>query len=196
MQQRLVVVSWVLASALAVGCASDSNKSGGNTPAPSGAAGFTGAAGTLGAPSGAAGSVASTGGDPACMSAFTAQGQSADCAACACTMCAAEVSALSVSAEFQQKAQAVVDCGRANCCAGTACYCGTDLAGCVTGTPSGPCVAQIEAAAGAMGAAGVTGPCADSTNACGAASALGLCLTGDPATMVVGKCPACAPTCM
>ena len=114
-------------------------------------------------------------------------------------MCVAEATAFdALAADVKAKAQAIIDCGRMKCCSGTDCYCGAGVAvaACAMALPpTSACVAAIEAGAGVAGLAMIAAPCADKTNACGAASALGACLTGNPAAMIAAKCPDCVPTC-
>jgi hypothetical protein len=69
------------------------------------------------------------------------------CAKCSCTSCADTYLACidNADATVNQKCNAVLECARKNRCFGTDCYCGTAL---FCTPPSGPCVKEIEAAAG------------------------------------------------
>lgn len=202
---------------LAVGCgSSDSGGSGtggatatGGTLATGGtmAAAGTGAmAGTGGAAGTAATNMPLPLTDPmvmACVTDAVGRGNTQSCAECACQNCLPEVQAVydNPDADFTMKAGALVTCGQTTCCASTSCYCGSDVIACIM-TPAGPCVAEVEAAAGGMGVLGVMTPCGDPTTACGAANAFGRCVTGDPMPLsgmpIPGKCTAecmmCTPT--
>ena len=99
---------------------------------------------------------------------------------------------------FGELAQAVITCGDGACCQGTGCYCGDpiDLLACAT-APAGACIPEIEAAAGegVTGLLGIATPAADPSTALGAATALGVCLTGNPmpstgGAPIEGKCTA------
>jgi hypothetical protein len=65
------------------------------------------------------------------------------CAACLCTNCNAEVTAM----KGDDKAQALFDCGKTMNCSGTCCFCGSATCG-LDNYRMGPCAAQTEAAAG------------------------------------------------
>jgi hypothetical protein len=145
----------------------------------------------------------------ACVDRAMAMGTDQACSECTCQFCMEEADAIYLATDptLAAQSQAIVDCARANCCAGATCYCQTsadgsmiDLTACLTTSPAGPCVAEIEAAAGGQGIAFVTGPCEDPNNGCGAANALGRCATGDPSPIsgpvIVGHCTDVCMMCM
>lgn len=193
------MMAWIVCVGLLGACGDDDDSAG--AAAGTGMAGATATGGTMaaggmtGGTMGTAGTMAAgAGGGDTCVADFMASGRTMECAQCACTMCATQAADLAAGdATFQMNARAILDCAVANCCSGTNCYCGDDVAAC-TSAPAGACVQQVETAAGATGLAGIAGPCGDKTNACGAASLLGRCLTGDAISGTMGMCPACEPT--
>jgi mono/diheme cytochrome c family protein len=90
----------------------------------------------------------------ACVNATTRAGESKLCASCECGSCTAATQACVASGNAARDAScaALATCQHANGCVGDACYCGTGLAAvtCFL-VPLGPCVAQIDAAAGGHG---------------------------------------------
>ncbi len=78
-----------------------------------------------------------------------------DCEMCTCLSCTSEYLACrdNSNQNDDSKCNAVLICSRANNCVGGPCYCGNDTTGtCGYGTtgPQGPCVHEIESAAGAL----------------------------------------------
>jgi cysteine-rich repeat protein len=72
------------------------------------------------------------------------------CTICACTRCGGEGRACTVRGSPARSAgcRALAACIRVNDCSTIDCYCGSDLAGCVSGMPTGPCRAEVEATVG------------------------------------------------
>lgn len=187
-----------LAACIALGCGDSGGDEGGGSGGTSSGTGGTmagttasGTGGTMAGTSGTSGATA----DPQCVADAMARGDSQTCAECACANCADEVAAVyePIDPTSGPLSQAVIACGRENCCRGTESYCGKpiDLLACSMAA-KGPCVAPIETAAGAMGLLAIAGPAADPTTPLGAATALGYCLTGNPMSssgmVVMGKC--------
>jgi hypothetical protein len=105
-----------------------------------------------------------------CIAAATADGRTGACPECGCMKCLAEVMNCQ-----DDGCQAVVTCGQAAGCSGSACYCGegVDPINCaIFPGPSGPCINEIETASGLVAA----GTC--ETKTC--ASALSMLATTDP----------------
>ena len=132
----------------------------GGAPVTGGAPATGGAPITGGAP--ATGGLPATGGTPAtggapnmdverCLT-FSEQSTPSACESCACSQCtqAALDCFDSGDATRDQHCQAIVRCGQANGCSGVDCYCGAmDVTMCqMATTPGGPCVSEIQAAAG------------------------------------------------
>ncbi|HKU39954.1 MAG TPA: DUF4215 domain-containing protein [Polyangiales bacterium] len=89
--------------------------------------------------------------DAMCKSEITCQGlQDNLCELCTCTQCGARGGGCAgmFSADRVQKCLAVSACIRESKCSLVDCYCGTDVASCLSGNPKGPCRMQVEEAAG------------------------------------------------
>ncbi len=109
------------------------------------------------------------------------------CEECACSSCTTEMDACKAlagnaaegPAAGQPKSelcQAVVRCGQAAGCRGTACYCGTaDLVSCLTGSADGPCMAEINAAAETTDVVTLQGRQTSTTYAVGLANQVSTC---------------------
>jgi hypothetical protein len=73
------------------------------------------------------------------------------CVECGCQHCTERLADCydSDDADRNAKCSAVVECGQRSGCSGATCYCGDQpLADCVSAGPAGPCVQEIETAAG------------------------------------------------
>jgi len=196
----------------------------GGSPTTGGMGGMTGGAGGMmtggmgGMTGGMGGTTGGTGGGSvevtdtaSCIAAAAADGRTGACPECGCMKCLAEVMNCQ-----DEGCQAVVTCGQAAGCSGSACYCGegVDALTCAfypaTAGPSGPCVTEIETASGLV-ANGMceTKACAsllsmlsttDPNNAVQRARALSICTQGQPfaaatpatpeAPEIIGMCEA------
>lgn len=215
-----IAKAWWIALCLglaALACGDDSGGGGGTGAAGTGTAAAPATGGT-GAATGGTGAGMTAAGTSAplpltdpmvmtCVSDALGRGETQACSECVCTNCLTEAQNVYMNPDATKAmtAQGVVTCCQNACSRGTPCYCGetngmVDLAACAM-TPMGPCVMEIEAAAGAMGLIGVAGPAADPTTALGIANAFGNCVLGNPmptmGAAIVGKCEAeCSRTCM
>jgi hypothetical protein len=72
------------------------------------------------------------------------------CGACVCGRCGLRSGGCTILGDPMRSAScsAVVACIRKNSCAIVECYCGPNERTCLAGSPSGPCKAEIELAAG------------------------------------------------
>jgi hypothetical protein len=101
------------------------------------------------------------------------------CAACECRHCAEQVLDCVASGDEGDKGDAqcaaVLDCGHEHHCTAIDCYCGNaSLVACAV-SPHGPCVTQIQAAAGTSDATAVYEAQMDGDGPVGRAAALGSC---------------------
>jgi cysteine-rich repeat protein len=109
------------------------------------------------------------------------------CQECSCTSCATQIAACEGAtgvaaagpAAGTSKAElctAVVRCGQASGCRGSACFCGTaDLVSCLLGMGNGPCQPEIFAAAETDDPATVSGRQQDNNFAIGLSNAVSTC---------------------
>jgi cysteine-rich repeat protein len=106
-------------------------------------------------------------------------GASDACALCSCANCtqAALDCYGASSADEVTRCKGLVDCGVANKCTGNACYCGAGVSDltCLFGGPAGPCIPQVEAAAGSTNPFTIQTLSTDLTSPLGRADALGSC---------------------
>jgi hypothetical protein len=163
-----------------------------------------GSAGTEAGSAGSAGTMMIADGgvtdSASCIAAAAADGRTGACPECGCMKCLAEIMNCQ-----DEGCQAVVACGQASGCSGSACYCGAgvDAIACafypVTAGPSGPCINEIESASGLV-AAGTCNPkeCAsplsmlatsDPDNAVQRARALSICTQGQPFAAATAATP-------
>jgi hypothetical protein len=147
--------------------------------------------GGTGMTGGAGGSTAGSGGMSAPSACLELLGQSDACGQCVCNQCE-ELVTSALGGANAAEARAVLDCGVANCCVGTDCYCGTgvDLITCYV-SQTGPCISQIEMAAGTTDPFTINSACTGTGSACGRARALAACIQGDPNTATAAMCPEC-----
>lgn len=170
------------------------SNTGGATPGTGGAAPSTGgsAPSTGGSMPTTGGTTASGGTPPATGGAPPAgTGGSADfdrcvaltqdnaCTRCVCGPCQAQALACGAGTDAARNASctAIVNCGMAQHCSSTDCYCGigqTDLSVCQT-APAGPCMSEIQAAAGSSDFQTIANDLADTTHAINLANAVGTC---------------------
>jgi cysteine-rich repeat protein len=107
----------------------------------------------------------------------TAQVDGDECAECVCNQCGTETAACyeRENPEEVRLCDDLAHCVRATWCNGIACYCGSDLFGCTLGNPTGPCRAQVQAAAGTNSPSAVLERASDMNSPFGRAIALGSC---------------------
>jgi hypothetical protein len=99
------------------------------------------------------------------------------CDDCQCSACADPLVTCRASGDAAADAScgAVLDCGLANGCSGIDCYCGSaSLLACAS-SPPGPCVPEIQAAAGTADPFVIVGMIGSTDNAVGRALAVGDC---------------------
>lgn len=123
-----------------------------------------------------------TGCDASCRSLFSPEQRSCieqlagddECARCTCLNCTNAFVACNTAGDEATNAActAVLDCSRQNNCVGAPCYCG-ESAFCVT--PRGPCIREIELAAGTSDPLAVEAQRADPNTTLGRAYAADLC---------------------
>jgi hypothetical protein len=113
----------------------------------------------------------------------------AACERCACFNCTQEVVDCRGDADAtrRMRCDALVTCGLQNDCDGLGCYCGTaNLIACGTGSANGPCIPEVELAAGpSTNPLEINDRQRDPTYALGRANLLGAC--------AVQKCPDVCP---
>jgi len=100
-----------------------------------------------------------------------------DCEHCACLNCTTQSLNCRDSGDSALDAacESIVACARAADCVGPVCYCGTaDVFTCIT-APNGPCIAEIQAAAGTTDSIAIESQRVDATTAVGRADILGNC---------------------
>ncbi len=177
-----------------------SMNTGGASTSTGGASTSTGGASMGGAPPSAGGTTPSTGGTPAAtggaMTPMTGGAPSGGagstdfdrcvaltkddaCTRCVCSSsCQAAALACGASSDTTRNAACtrIVECGMAQHCTNIPCYCGPsgDLTACQT-APAGPCVAEIQAAAGSSDFATVAAALTDVNHAVNLANAVGDC---------------------
>lgn len=100
-----------------------------------------------------------------------------DCERCACMQCTEQVTACSASgnAARDEKCTAVEDCAVENQCSGSGCYCGTASYFECAFNRNGPCIKEVEQAAGTSSPTQIDSQGQDPNTALGRAQALGAC---------------------
>jgi hypothetical protein len=128
-----------------------------------------------------------------CVAASTKAGETSLCANCECGSCATAASTCFASGDAKKDAacSAVAACEHQNGCSGDACYCGSDPIGCLF-KPSGPCVAQIDAAIGGHGPLAVAIARGDANNPLTRAEALVTCGQSQCAVPCAAKTATCS----
>jgi hypothetical protein len=128
------------------------------TAQSSGSGGMSAGAGGYGGGVGGAGGAAAIGGDPTveqCLADALSAGQTVDdCIRCMCQTdkCQAQLN----TATHDSKSNAVVVCSQEHACTDVCCLCGTNPCG-LSNYATGPCAAQVEAAAGVTPGGGLAG---------------------------------------
>jgi hypothetical protein len=141
--------------------------------APSSTSGGTSAGGTSSIDGGGAGTSSPTPEEQCLL--LEAQ---TDCTRCACAWCTTLVLDCFVSGDAARDTacRTIVDCARANSCSNTDCYCGDPPISDTCATMAqGPCVAEIQDAAGTTDIGLIAGYQQDPNHAIGRASLLGGC---------------------
>jgi cysteine-rich repeat protein len=96
------------------------------------------------------------------------------CAQCTCDHCRSAAMGCREGDEDSKTCVALSTCIMRTGCSALDCYCGSNLASCITGFPTGPCRAQIEAATGSDNAIEIVATLALSDNSSPAGRALSL----------------------
>ncbi len=126
-----------------------------------------------------------TGRAAACFEAATEAGEARLCASCECGSCpdVADACLASGDASRDDTCGAAAECAHEHGCTGDECYCGTGLGAILCFLfPSGPCVAELDAAAGGSGLFAIAQARANADSALARAEALVACGAAQCAT--------------